>query len=92
MYGVIIQILIAFVNSFGARLLLGAGFAVFTYDFVDDLVLQAQSEMQVLLGSLPSDILGLISLLKIPQSLSVVMSALAIAAFIKSAKVFLGKS
>ena len=44
------------------------------------------------LGSLPSDILGLVSLLKIPQSLSVVMSALGIAAFIKTAKVYLGKA
>ena len=92
MQAVIIQILMAFVSSFVARIFLGAGLAVFTYDFVDDLVVQAQNEMQGLLGSLPSDILGLISLLKIPQSLSVVMSALGIAAFIKSAKVFLGKA
>ena len=92
MYGAIIEILLAFAGSLVARLLLGASLAVFTYDFVDDLVVQAQQEMQGLLGSLPSDILGLISLLKIPQSLSVVMSALGIAAFIKSAKVFLGRA
>ena len=91
MYGYIIQILMAFAGSLVARLLLGASLALFTYDFVDDLVTQAQQEMQGLLGSLPSDILGLVSLLKIPQSLSVVMSALGIAAFIKTAKVYLGK-
>jgi len=92
MYGYIIQILMAFAGSLVARLLLGASLALFTYDFVDDLVTQAQQEMQGLLGSLPSDILGLVSLLKIPQSLSVVMSALGIAAFIKTAKVYLGKA
>ena len=92
MYGYIIQILMAFAGSVVARLLLGASLALFTYDFVDDLVTQAQQEMQGLLGSLPSDILGLVSLLKIPQSLSVVMSALGIAAFIKTAKVYLGKA
>ncbi len=92
MYGYIIQILMAFAGSLVARLLLGASLALFTYDFVDDLVTQAQQEIQGLLGSLPSDILGLVSLLKIPQSLSVVMSALGIAAFIKTAKVYLGKA
>ena len=92
MYGYIIQILMAFAGSLVARLLLGASLALFTYDFVDDLVTHAQQEMQGLLGSLPSDILGLVSLLKIPQSLSVVMSALGIAAFIKTAKVYLGKA
>ncbi len=92
MYGYIIQILMAFAGSLVARLLLGASLALVTYDFVDDLVTQAQQEMQGLLGSLPSDILGLVSLLKIPQSLSVVMSALGIAAFIKTAKVYLGKA
>ena len=92
MYGYIIQILMAFAGSLVARLLLGASLSLFTYDFVDDLVTQAQQEMQGLLGSLPSDILGLVSLLKIPQSLSVVMSALGIAAFIKTAKVYLGKA
>ncbi len=92
MYGYIIQILMDFACSLVARLLLGASLALVTYDFVDDLVTQAQQEMQGLLGSLPSDILGLVSLLKIPQSLSVVMSALGIAAFIKTAKVYLGKA
>lgn len=57
-------------------MLLGAGLAIFTYNFVDDLVLQAQNEMYGLLNNLPSDIIGLISILKVPQALSVIMSAL----------------
>ena len=92
MPAVLITILTAFVSSLVARMLLGAGLAIFTYNFVDDLVLQAQNEMHGLLNNLPSDIIGLISILKVPQALSVIMSALGIAAFIKTSKVFLGRA
>lgn len=92
MPAVLITILTAFAGSLVARMLLGAGLAIFTYNFVDDLVLQAQNEMHGLLNNLPSDIIGLISILKVPQALSVIMSALGVAAFIKTSKVFLGRA
>lgn len=92
MPAILISILTTFVSNLVARMLLGAGLAVFTYNFVDDLVAQAQDKMDSLIGSLPADVLSLISLLKIPQSLSVIMSAIGVVAFIKSAKVFLGKA
>lgn len=92
MPAVLIPILAAFASSLVARMLLGAGLMFFTYTWVDDLVQQAQDQMAGLLGNLPSDIIGLISILKIPQSLGVVMSAIGIVAFIKSAKVFLGRA
>lgn len=90
--GALISILIAFASSVVARVLLGAGLAIVTYNFVDDLVSMAQNAMGDLLYSLPSDVIGIISILKIPQGLSVIMSAIGFAAFIKSAKVFLGRS
>lgn len=89
---ILISILTTFAGSLVARLILGAGLAVFTYNFVDNLVSMAQNAMGDLLYSLPSDIIGLISILKIPQGLSVIMSAMGFVAFIKSAKVFLGKA
>ena len=92
MPAIFITILTAFASSLVARLLLGAGLAIFTYNFSDNLVAKAQTEMSGLLYSLPSDILGLISILKIPQGLSVIVSAMGIAAFIKSSKVVLGKA
>lgn len=92
MPAVLIQILAAFASSLVARLLLGAGLAFFTYDWINDLVESAQNEMAGLLNNLPSDVLGLISILKLPQALSVVISALGVAAFIKSSKVFLGRA
>lgn len=88
----IIPILIAFASSLVARLLLGAGLAFFTYSQIDSIVAQIQNEIGNLLGGLPADVLGLISIMKIPQSLSVVLSALGLAAFIKSSKMFLGRA
>lgn len=81
-----------FVSSLIAKLLLGAGLAFVSYTFINDLVAEAQTRMLGLYGNLPSDIIGVLGLLKIPQALSVVMSAIGISAFIKSAKVALGKS
>lgn len=92
MPAIVIPLLAAFASSLVARMLLGAGLAFFTYTWITDLVSNAQNEMYGLMNNLPSDILGLISILKLPQALSVVMSAIAIAAFVKSAKVFLGRA
>lgn len=92
MPAVLITILTAFASSLVARLLLGAGLAFVSYTFINDLVSQAQNAIGGLLNNIPSDIVGILGILKIPQAISVVMSALGIAAFIKSAKVFLGKA
>lgn len=88
----LIPILTAFASSLVARMLLGAGLAFFTYTQIDSIVANIQAEIGNLLGGLPADILGLISIMKIPQSLSVVLSALGLAAFIKSSKMFLGRA
>lgn len=90
--GVLITILTAFASSFLARIALGAGLAYFTYNWVEDFVANAQNQMYGILNNLPSDLLGLISILKVPQALSVVMSALGVAAFVKSSKIFLGRA
>ncbi|WP_455803245.1 DUF2523 domain-containing protein [Acinetobacter guillouiae] len=82
----------SFASSFILKILLGAGLAVFTYSKVDDLISAAQNQMQGLYGNLPADVLGVLGILKIPQSISVIMSAMGIAAFIKMSKVFIGKA
>lgn len=88
----LIPILIAFASSLVARLLLGAGLAFFTYTQIDSIIADIQVEIGHLLGGLPADLLGLISIMKIPQALSVVLSALGLSAFIKSSKIFLGRA
>ena len=92
MPAILITILTAFASSLVARLLLGAGLAFISYTFINDLVSQAQNSMLGLYSNIPSDIMGVLGILKIPQSLSVVMSAIGVAAFIKSSKLALGKA
>ena len=48
--------------------------------------------MSGLLNNIPSDVLGILGILKIPQALSIIMSAIGTAAFIKSSKIALGKA
>lgn len=91
MPAMLITILSAFAGSLVARLILGAGLAFLTYNWINDLVLNIQVEIGHLFNGLPADFLGLISILKIPQAVSVVVSALGLAAFIKTSKVVLGR-
>ncbi|MCO8103921.1 DUF2523 domain-containing protein [Acinetobacter indicus] len=91
MPAILVTILAAFASSLVAKLLLGAGLAFVSYTFINDMVSAAQAEMMGLYGNLPSNIIGVLGLLKIPQALSVLMSAIATAAFIKSSKLALGK-
>lgn len=90
MPAVIIAILTSFASSLIAKLLLGAGLAFLSYTWMNDLVAQAQTQMLGLYGDLPADIVGVLGILKIPQSLSVLMSAVATASFIKTSKIALG--
>lgn len=91
MPAILVTILAAFASSLVAKLLLGAGLAFVSYTFINDMVSAAQAEMLGLYGNLPSNIIGVLGLLKIPQALSVLMSAIGTAAFIKSSKLALGK-
>lgn len=92
MPAILITILVGFASSLVARVLLGAGLAFVTYDFINDLVVEAQDIMIGQYNNLPADLLGLLGILKVPQSISIVMSAIGIAAFIKTAKIALGRS
>ena len=87
----LITILAAFASSLVAKLLLGAGLAFVSYTFINDLVMQAQNSMLGLYNNLPADIIGVMGILKIPQALSVIMSAIGTAALIKSSKLAIGK-
>ena len=88
----LIWILASFASSLVAKLLLGAGLAFISYTFINDLVMLAQNAMLGLYNNVPADIVGIMGILKIPQALSVIMSAIGTAAFIKSSKLALGKA
>lgn len=89
---ILIAILTAFASSLVAKLMLGAGLAFLSYTWINDLVLQAQNAMLGLYSNIPADIVGVLGILKIPQALSIIMSAMGVAAFIKSSKIALGKA
>lgn len=88
----LIAILVGFASSLVAKLMLGAGLAFISYTFINGLVMQAQNAMLGLYNNVPADIVGIMGILKIPQALSVIMSAIGTAAFIKSSKLALGKA
>lgn len=88
----LVFILTSFASSIIAKMMLGAGLAFISYTFINDLVLQAQNAMTGLYSNLPADLLGVLGILKIPQALSIIMSAIGTAAFIKSSKLALGKA
>lgn len=88
----LILILTSFASSLVAKMMLGAGLAFLSYTWINDLVSQAQNAMLGLYSNIPADIVGILGILKIPQSLSVIMSAIGTAAFIKSSKLALGKA
>ena len=89
---ILIVILTAFASSLVARLMLGAGLAFLSYTWINDLVLQAQNAMLGLYSNIHADIMGVLGILQIPQALSIIMSAMGTAAFIKSSKIALGKA
>lgn len=92
MPAILVTILTAFLSSFIAKILLGAGLAYLSYTWINDLVLSAQQQMQGLYSNLPSDVIAIFTVLQIPQSLSILISAIGLAAFIKSSKLALGKA
>lgn len=90
MPAIIFRILSMILGSIIAKVLLGAGLAFVTYGFINDLVSEAQNQMIGLMNNIPADILGVLSILKIPQALSIIMSAIGMAAFIKTSKIAIG--
>ena len=92
MPAILVTILSVFARSLIARMLLGAGLTIFTYNFVDDLVLQAQNEMHGLLNNLPSDIIGLISILKISSSFKCYHVCIGYCCFYQNIKSLLGRA
>ncbi|MDN5489880.1 MAG: DUF2523 domain-containing protein [Acinetobacter sp.] len=68
------------------------GLSVVSFYFITDLVDSAQAQIQNAFYGLPADALAFLKLYKIDQAVSIILSALSIAAYIKTAKVFIGRS
>lgn len=80
------------ITSFVVRLFVTTGLSVVSFMFVNNLVTKAKDAFQASLMGIPSDSLAFIQLWKIDQGISIIFSALTIAAYIKTAKVAIGRS
>lgn len=88
----LLGLLSSLIASFLARILLGAGLTFFTYSFVSRMTDEAKERIAHLMNGLPADVLGIISILQVDASISVILSALSVSAFVKAAKVVVGKA
>ncbi|MCU4601516.1 DUF2523 domain-containing protein [Acinetobacter bereziniae] len=92
MPAVLIAIFASIASRLIARLLVGAGLTIITFNVINDLIGRLENLMRGYLYSLPSDFLYIVQILNFDFYLSVLMSAYTIAGSIKSAKVFFGKA
>jgi len=74
------------------RFFMATGLSIITFYFINDLISQAKDKIQDAFYGLPADVLSFIQLYKIDQCISVIISALMIAAFVKTAKIAIGRS
>ena len=74
------------------RFFVSTGLSIITYYFINDLIDKAKQQVQSAFYGLPSDVLSLIHLYKIDQCVSIIFSALIIVAFVKTAKIAIGKA
>lgn len=89
---ILIPLLTWFLRSLIIRAFIGAGLALVTYKYSDDLIDKAIQHVQGLWGTLPSNVMQLLSIACVPQAISVILSAMAVSAGIKTAKVAIGKA
>ncbi|MES5612543.1 DUF2523 family protein [Acinetobacter baumannii] len=80
------------ISSLIFRLFVATGLSIISFYFVNDLVSVARDQVQNAFFSLPVYMLAFIQLYKVDQAISVVLSAYAIAAYIKTARVVIGRS
>lgn len=80
------------ISSLIFRIFVSTGLSVVSLIFVNDLVDKAKNAVQDAIYGLPADALAFLQLWKITDGLSIVFSAFAIAAYIKTVKVIIGKN
>ena len=88
----LVPILIWFASSLVARVLLGAGLGFITFNFLTTITDNLKNAVISTVSGLPADIVNIIGLLNLDMYLSIVLSAMTMAAFIKASKLALGKT
>lgn len=88
----LVPILIWFASSLVARVMLGAGLGFITFNFLTTITDNLKNAVISTVSGLPADIVNIIGLLNLDMYLSIVLSAMTMAAFIKASKLALGKT
>ena len=91
MPALLIRILVWFASGLIARVLLGAGLGIFTFTFLNDIMSNLKNAILNAMQGFPADITQILGLLQVDFYISIILSALTMAAFIKSSKLALGK-
>lgn len=89
---VIVTILIWFASSLAFRVLAGAGLGIFSYVQIEKYMNLFINSVGQQLSLLPATFLQLLALAGFDKYLSICLSALTIATFIMTMKIFVGKS
>lgn len=92
MQALLIKVLIWFATGLAARILISLGIGIFTFAFLQNLQSNIQQNIMTFLNGLPADILGIMGIIGVDMYISIVLSALTISAYLKSVKIFIGKS
>lgn len=78
-------------TSIFGKILATLGIGLISYNVADLLVKETLTLVSSLWGGLPLEIISIMSILKIPQALSIIMSAYAISAAIQASKLAFAK-
>lgn len=62
------------------------GIAIVSYPSIKEIVVSAQTEMAQLLGILPADVFGILSIMQVPQGIGIIFSAVLSVAGFKAVK------
>ena len=76
MGGLIARVLAWWSSGAIASLLTGAGLTLISYAGLEPLVSGALDELRIQLGQLPGGVIGILGLMKVPEALSIIGSAL----------------
>lgn len=85
-------VLTSLISSVIARILMGAGLTLVTYNWVKDILDELIIEAQNSLNNLPELALSFSKLLTLDLCLSMILSTIQLVIFIKCARIWVGKS
>lgn len=89
---IVVRILIWFGTGLAARMLLGLGLGIVTFNALQTLMDNLKNALLASMNGLPVDLINIMGLLNFDFYISIVLSAMGTSAFISSSKIALGKT